>query len=214
MTAVPLVAHVSYPPFAERREFELGAGGTTLQFRVPIATPGGELGYGIGFPSGRALRLDAFTVHEAGGAVELALDRKEYRPGGTVTVAAALRQSGTLELVGFDRSASLERSGEAAFPIPADLPFGRYPIAWTFYAGEPAPGVLNGDLLVKVRGPWLRIPRIAANRDGNEVRLAATVRSDTSDRRARQSVDRRPKRRTEPTGRGAHHGCRRGRDHH
>ena len=178
--AVPLVAHVSYPPFSERREFELGAGGARLQFQVPIAAPGGELGYGIDFPSGRALHLDALTVYEAGGPVEISLDRNEYRPGDAVTVAATLRQPGTLELAGFDRSASLDGSGVATFPIPAGLPFGRYPIAWTFYGGEPAPGVLNGDVFVRVRGPWVRIPQVRATSDGTEARLTARVISDAS----------------------------------
>ena len=178
--AVPLVAHVSYPPFAERREFELGPSGARLQFQVPIATPGGELGYGIEFSSGRALHLDARTIYAAGETVEISLDRNEYRPGEIVTVAATLRQAGTLELVGFDRSASLDGSGVIVFPIPAGQPFGRYPIAWTFYAGEPAPGVLNGDVFVKVRGPLVRIPQMQVTGDGTEARLTATVISDTA----------------------------------
>ena len=179
-TAVPLVAHVSYPPFAEQREFELGATGARLQFQVPIATPGGELGYGIEFPSGRALHLDSRTIYPADEPVEISLDRNEYRPGETVTVAATLHQAGTLELLGFDRSVSLDDTGVAAFPIPAGLPFGRYPIAWTFYGGESAPGVLNGDVAVKVRGPWVRIPQMRVMGDGTEVVLAATVTSDTT----------------------------------
>lgn len=178
--AVPLVAHVAYPPFAERREFELGPSGARLQFQVPIATPGGELGYGIEFPSGRALRLDARTIYPAGETVEIALDRDEYRPGETVTLAATLRQAGTLELVGFDRSVSLDGSGVIVFPIPPGLPFGRYPIAWTFYAGEPAPGVLNGDVFVKVRGPWVRIPQMRVTIDGTDALLRATIFSDTA----------------------------------
>ncbi len=177
---VPLVAHVSYPPFAERREFELGPSGARLQFQVPIATPGGELGYGIEFPSGRALYLDARAIYPAGEAVEIALDRDEYRPGEAATVAVTLRQAGTLELVGFDRSVSLDGSGVIAFPIPAGLPFGRYPISWTFYAGEPAPGVLNGDVFVKVRGPWVRIPQMRVTGDGTDALLTATVISDTA----------------------------------
>ncbi len=178
--AVPLVAHVSYPPFEERREFELSADGARLQFHVPIATPGGELGYGIDFPSGRALHLDARTIYPAGEPVEISLDRDEYRPGETVTVAVTLRQAGTLELLGFDRGVSLDESGVTAFSIPAGLPFGRYPVAWTFYGGESAPGVLNGDVAVKVRGPWVRIPQMRVTNDGTGAILTATVISDTT----------------------------------
>ena len=204
---MPLVAHVSYPPFAERREFELGPSGARLQFQVPIATPGGELGYGIEFPSGRALHLDARTIYPAGETVEIALDRNEYRPGETVTVAATLRQAGTLELVGFDRSVSLDGSGVIVFPIPAGLPFGRYPIAWTFYAGEPAPGVLNGDVFVKVRGPWVRIPQMRVTSDGTDAHPHGDSNLRHRDLRHRPRVGCRPNRRAGAYG-GAVGDCR------
>ena len=176
--ATELLAHATYLPFTEERAFELDPNGTTLQFHVPIAAPGSELGFGVSFPSGRVVHLDARTVHEGGGPVEVALDREEYRPGDTVNLAVTLRQAGTLELAGFEWSASLDASGTTSFTIPAGVPFGRHPVSWTFYAGEPAPGVLNGDLFVKVRGPWVRIPRMHAHQDGSDVLLQAAVIAD------------------------------------
>ncbi|HVN32814.1 MAG TPA: FG-GAP-like repeat-containing protein, partial [Thermoanaerobaculaceae bacterium] len=180
---LPLFALVSYPPFEERREFELG-GGTRLSFEIPIEQPGGELGYGIYFPSGRALYLDALTIHPAGGPVEISALQREYRPGEQVQLAVTLNQPGVFEAYGFEHDASLSASGGATFPIPDGLPQGRYPILWTFYGSGPDVGVVNGEYPVKVRGPLVRITRLKAARPDDlsslEGSVQALVTTDTS----------------------------------
>ncbi|MBZ5590476.1 MAG: hypothetical protein LAO05_18145 [Acidobacteriia bacterium] len=178
---VPLAARVTYPPFGERREFQLPTGGTKLQFQVPIAQPGGEIGFAILHASGRALYLDSLEVSPGGGPVEITLDRAEARPGESVTLGVTLRVPGTLELFGLDHSASLTNSGTETFLVPGGLSYGRYPILWTFYGGGAGAGVLNGELLVRVRGPRVRITalHVQPGRTPGEVTVGATVTSDS-----------------------------------
>jgi len=158
---VPLVARVNAPPFAESRTFELDQGGTELRFVVPIAEPSCEVGFGVSTVSGRALFLDSIPVRSNADTVQLSLDRPEVRPGETLNVTADLRSPGTLELSGLGHPASLSGSGVVALPIPSGLAYGRYPILWTFYGSEPGAGVVNGQLSVRVRGPWVRIAALS-----------------------------------------------------
>jgi hypothetical protein len=171
------------PPFDERREFELGPAGTEVRFEVPIEQPGAELGYGIYFPSGRALYLDALTIHPAGRPVEISASQREYRPGDQVQLAVTLNQPGVFEAYGFEHDASLSASGGATFQVPAGLPQGRYPILWTFYGSGPDGGVINGEYPVKVRGPVVRITRLHAvprtDLAGQMALVEAEVTSDT-----------------------------------
>jgi hypothetical protein len=182
-TPLPLFAQASYPPFDERREFELGPSGTQISFEVPIEQPGAELGYGIHFTSGRALHLDALTIHPAGGPVEIAASEREYKPGEQVQLAVTLNKPGVFEGYGFEQAASLSASGSATFQIPAGVPRGRYPILWTFYGSGPDGGVLNGEYPVKVRGPLVRITRVQATRPADlsdqEALVQAVVTTDT-----------------------------------
>jgi hypothetical protein len=181
--SLPLFAHVSYLPFDERRDFELGPAGAQLTFEVPIEQPGGELGYSIHFASGRALYLDALTIHPAGEAVEITALQREYRAGEQIQLAVTLNHPGTFEAYGFEQSASLSVSGSVGFQIPAGLPQGRYPIPWTFYGSGPDVGVVNGEYPVKVRGPLVRITRVHAyhrtDLEGQQASVGADVTSDT-----------------------------------
>jgi hypothetical protein len=183
VTPLSLFAEVSYPPFDERRDFELGSAGAQLTFEVPIEQPGGELGYSIHFASGRALYLDALTIHPAGEAVEITASQREYRAGDQIQLTVALNHPGTFETYGFEQSASLSASGSVGFQIPAGLPQGRYPILWTFYGSGPDGGVLNGEYPVKVRGSLVRITRVHATipeeRSGQEAVIRTVLTTDT-----------------------------------
>jgi hypothetical protein len=183
-SSLPLFAQVSYPPFGERREFELGPAGAQLRFDVPIEQPGGELGWGIHFTSGRALYLDALTIHPAGGPVEINASQREYRPGEQVQLAVTLNKPGVFEGYGFEQAVALSASGSATFQVSPGLPQGRYPVLWTFYGSGPDGGVLNGEYPVKVRGPLVRITRAQAMRptdlSGQEALVRAAVTTDTS----------------------------------
>jgi hypothetical protein len=130
-TPLLLFAQVSYPPFDERREFELGPAGTQVRFEVPIERPGAELGYGIYFPSGRALYLDALTIHPAGGPVEITASQREYRPGEQVSSPSPATSRGLRSVLVRARRLALglewrhvpgaRRSATGALPDPLDV---------------------------------------------------------------------------------------------
>jgi len=181
---LPLTAHVSYPPFDERRGVLLTSAGASVSFAVPIGTPGGELGFGLYFASGRCLFLDARSIHAADAAVVLTGTPHEVRPGEALTLAAELNREGTLELRGFAQEHIVSGGGSVSFEIPEGTPIGVYPIRWTFYPSGQGGGIVNGSFPVRVRGPWVRVvearmepPRVAAG-DATELRVVVT--SDTA----------------------------------
>ena len=179
---IGLVATVSYGPHEERREFALSPAGAELEFTVPIAAPGGELGIVIAWPSGRTAYVNALAIHPATGAVAVIPDREEYRPGERVSLAIELPATGSFELVAFDQLLALNASGALSFDVPAEAVQGRVALPWS-YVGGGMP-IRNGQLVLEVRGPQVKLLNLRAPvgvvAPGSGITVEATVLTDTA----------------------------------
>ena len=181
---LPLIAAARYGAREESQAFTLDPSGASVTFALPVDSPGRDLAYGVYWPSGRAAYLGQKTILPGSGDVLIRSAQEEWAPGQPLQLEVTLNEPGTVEIVGFGQTRSVAASGVVTLEVPPNQPYGEYPLIWTYSRSGADPGVTNGSLPVRIRGPLVRITELGSSSHrpapGEIVTVTGTIVSDTT----------------------------------
>ncbi|MBU1209565.1 MAG: hypothetical protein KKH04_22040 [Proteobacteria bacterium] len=127
-----LFARVNYPGYESNQPFTLNIS-QTIAFDIPLAKITGEkLFFGIYHESGRSIHLNSLYIYKAGDVITITTDKQVYKPGETVSVAAAGNISGTLTLTApdYEETVPFNNTATRNFPLPSTLNAGTYYVSY------------------------------------------------------------------------------------